>query len=45
MGTVFTGYHAFSLFYGIKLYEKSFKEKILIDRIEIKNAGCEYGEY
>lgn len=29
----------------IKLFNKSFKEKILVDHIEIKNAGCEYGEY
>lgn len=29
----------------IKLYEKHGKEKTLIDHIEIKNAGCEYGEY
>lgn len=32
--------------YGeIKLYHLKNKEKLLIDHIEIKNAGCEYGEY
>lgn len=32
--------------YGnIKLYHKKKGRKILIDHIEIKNAGCEYGEY
>lgn len=32
--------------YGnIKLYKKIPKTKILIDHIEIKNTGCEYGEY
>lgn len=32
--------------YGtIKLYQKKGKEKVLIDHIELKNAGCEYGEY
>ena len=29
----------------IKLYQKQGKEKILVDHIEIKNTGCEYGEY
>lgn len=29
----------------IKLYKKQGKDKVLIDDIEIKNAGCEYGEY
>jgi tocopherol cyclase len=29
----------------IKLFEKRGKENILIDHIEIKNTGCEYGEY
>jgi len=29
----------------IKLLKKCGKEKILIDHIEMKNAGCEYGEY
>lgn len=29
----------------IKLYQKQGKDKVLIDHIEIKNAGCEYGEY
>lgn len=32
--------------YGnISLYKKQGMEKVLIDRMEIKNAGCEYGEY
>ena len=32
--------------YGeVKLYQKHGKEKVLIDHIEMKNAGCEYGEY
>lgn len=32
--------------YGtIRLYHKKGKEKVLIDHIEFKNAGCEYGEY
>lgn len=32
--------------YGtIKLYRKQGKEKILVDHIEIRNIGCEYGEY
>ncbi|MNN77238.1 hypothetical protein D3C81_1936830 [compost metagenome] len=32
--------------YGeIKLYEKKGTEKVLIDHMEIKNTGCEYGEY
>lgn len=32
--------------YGnIKLYHKKGKENFLVDNIEIKNAGCEYGEY
>jgi hypothetical protein len=32
--------------YGeIKLYRKQGKERALIDHIEMKNAGCEYGEY
>ncbi|WP_092561004.1 tocopherol cyclase family protein [Anaeromicropila populeti] len=32
--------------YGtIKLYQKQGKDKVLIDHIEIRNAGCEYGEY
>jgi hypothetical protein len=32
--------------YGkIRLYEKKDDFKILIDEIEIKNVGCEYGEY
>lgn len=29
----------------IKLYKKHGKERNLIDHIQIKNAGCEYGEY
>ncbi|GKX67950.1 tocopherol cyclase family protein [Inconstantimicrobium mannanitabidum] len=29
----------------IKLYKKQGKDKILIDHLEINNAGCEYGEY
>ena len=32
--------------YGmIKLYHRRGKENILVDHIEFKNAGCEYGEY
>lgn len=32
--------------YGeIKLYEKKGTEKVLIDHMEIRNTGCEYGEY
>ncbi len=32
--------------YGtIKLYKRQGNEKVLIDHIEIKNTGCEYGEY
>jgi tocopherol cyclase len=32
--------------YGeLKLYKSHGKEKVLIDHIEMKNAGCEYGEY
>lgn len=32
--------------YGeIKLYQRKGQEKVLIDHIEIKNTGCEYGEY
>ncbi|MBU3109942.1 tocopherol cyclase family protein [Clostridium lacusfryxellense] len=32
--------------YGeIELYQKEGQKVILIDRIEIKNVGCEYGEY
>lgn len=29
----------------IKIFEKRGKENILIDHVEVKNAGCEYGEY
>ena len=29
----------------ILLYHKKGNERHLTDRIEIKNAGCEYGEY
>ena len=29
----------------IKLYKKQGKDKILLDHIEMKNVGCEYGEY
>ena len=29
----------------IKLYEKKDDFKVLIDEIELKNTGCEYGEY
>ena len=32
--------------YGeIKLYQKNGKRKVLVDHIEFKSAGCEYGEY
>ncbi len=32
--------------YGeMKLYHKDGKEKILVDHIEFKSTGCEYGEY
>ena len=32
--------------YGrIKLYRKTRKGMKLVDYIEVKNAGCEYGEY
>jgi hypothetical protein len=32
--------------YGtIRLYRKTGKDKVLIDHIEIRNTGCEYGEY
>ncbi|MBQ3923829.1 MAG: hypothetical protein II707_11065 [Spirochaetales bacterium] len=29
----------------VKLYSKKGKQLILIDDIEVKNVGCEYGEY
>jgi hypothetical protein len=32
--------------YGVmKLYHKNGREKILVDHIEFKSSGCEYGEY
>lgn len=32
--------------YGeMKLYHKNGREKVMVDHIDIKSAGCEYGEY